>query len=141
MKEWTDWVTFGLASLGAVLGIANTIKSWRQDKLRLYVRFVYAVTSEAPIELVGIEVRNLSAFAVTIEEVGLLARGMNSRTAFAGATLTDQSRLPCRLHSRESMTALFDASCLPRANYDRVYARTACGEFVQVRQKDLPSDI
>ena len=126
-------ITFAVAVLGAVLGIINTYQTLRRDRLCLRVRPVNAITGHA--HWFGVEVVNLSLFAVTIEEVGFtLGRRSakhGSRLAVLAPLLPDNGPWPRRLEPRLSVTVYFDPKNIERSpsSIGRAYARTACNEF------------
>ena len=68
-----DIITISFASVGAVLGVINTVHAFNQDRLRLIVRakHAYFVPYGVPGAKMGsIEVINLSAFPVFVSEIG-----------------------------------------------------------------------
>ena len=123
-------VTFGIAVLGAVLGILNT---WHNlDKMRLKLKVVPAhampVGGVDPRLRFCISVTNLSAFPVTIDEVGVRYHRSMSRGALISPATMDEGRWPRRLESRSSVTVysqLPDSSDGLRIRC--AYARTECG--------------
>lgn len=73
MVGWSEGITFAIALLGAVLGLLNTWIAIDQRRVRLRVSPAYALTPN----VIGfsIAVTNLSAFPLTISEVGLALPG------------------------------------------------------------------
>ncbi len=66
------WSTFGIAVLGAVLGVMNTWLHWRKECVRLRVigkSIINAPFPEAGNDRFKVEVVNLSAFPVVIEKM------------------------------------------------------------------------
>lgn len=126
-------VTFAIAVLGAVLGIINTWQALRRDRLRIRVRPINAITEHG--HWFGVEVVNLSQFAVTIEEVGFTlgrrSAKRGNRLAVLSPVLIDNGPWPRRLEPRSSVTIYFDPRGLesPPSSIARAYARTACNEF------------
>lgn len=119
--------------LGAVLGIMNTWNQLSKNRVRLKIVPSHAL----PVGPVGvgewtlsIGVINLSAFAVTIVEVGLKIRSTKQRlVAFPMAT-AEGKPLPQRLEPRESLTILYRPDNLHDPHFPNVncaYARCACG--------------
>lgn len=138
MPAWTGYVTLAIALLGAVLGIMNTWNSISQRRLRLKVRPAHAIGFGAGRDAppFSIEVLNLSAFAVTITEVGIIfgqGRGKSPARGVVIPYLIDGGTWPRRLEPRESVSAYFYPASLPR-NGKRLgpaYAKTACDEIVR----------
>jgi hypothetical protein len=124
--------TTGLAVLGAVLGIMNTWNAINQRRLRLRVRPTEAY-SVLDGHHFGIEVINLSSFAVTIAEVGI-SEGWHSikrgkRQAVLTPMIIDGGQWPRRLEAREAVSVFFDPNSLVnRERLEKAYARTSCGE-------------
>ena len=113
-----QWATLSIASLGAVLGILNTKKSFDRDRIRLVVtprRVINDVlTSDSPLPpeqkdsfQLAIEIANLSSFAVTVDQVGLILKGSSNRAAI-NPELTDAGPWPRRLDSHSSVTVRCD---------------------------------
>ena len=129
--DWQQVITLGIAGLGAVLGVMNTWQARRRDRLRLRVRPIHFSTT-AGEQGHGIEVINLSTFAVTVEEIGFtMASGRadkGQRLAIVRPILSDGGPWPRRLEARGSVTAYFDLGT-EAAQAGRAYARTACGEI------------
>jgi hypothetical protein len=131
-SSWQAWLTFGIALLGAVLGVMNTWHSLRRDKVRLRVR---PLSVAHPIKHYdfGIEVVNLSLFAVTVEEIGFTLNGRSAegreRAVILAPDPTDGEPFPRRLEPRSSVTLYFDSQYASGASIGRAYARTACWEF------------
>lgn len=132
--SWQGAVTFGIAILGAVLGILNTWQAMRRDRLRLRVRPLNVVMLNSGDMAFGIEVINLSMFAVTIEEVGFSLRApaeKGTRGVVPFPRPSDGGPWPRRLEPRSSVTLHFDRPADPDLlrTIRRAYAKTACGEF------------
>lgn len=154
---WMWLVTLVIALTGAVLGVINTWRSMRRDRVRLRVVPVWesrriqkangAMLSLAsdvegslqdPEGRLGVRVTNLGFVEVTLVSVGFARSGIVARH-FAGGLQRDaiagdfygEVQLPTRLQSRESITIW--ASSVGAAldarlkGVNRVYAHTACG--------------
>jgi len=135
-------ITFGLAMLGAVLGVINTWRTINRDRLKLRVRFIRGISVHAPTmpsSVFGVEVTNLSSFPVTISEVGLHIEGTKSRAAFIPHIISDGGKtLPRRLETREQITVYIPTTALRlELRYKDVYATTACGATTRKRQRSL----
>jgi hypothetical protein len=122
--------TLAIAVLGAVLGLINT---WHQlDRTRVKLRVVpkHVIPYGAADSRLTfcIEVTNLSAFAVTVEEAGVFYKGTDSRGAYTQPILIDNGPWPRRLESRESVTVYGQPpSVKPGYPLKCAYARTTCG--------------
>lgn len=135
-------LTFGIALVGAVLGIINTWRAWSRDQPRLRVRCVRAFavggTSGLPSNMYGIEVTNLSTFPLVITEVGFGLRGTTDRMVFVHPYLPDNKPWPRTLPPREQVTVYTDAEFLDRSRrVADVYATTACGTTFRKKQRRL----
>ncbi|HEY4547739.1 MAG TPA: hypothetical protein VIG90_15140 [Pedomonas sp.] len=132
---WKDALTLGLAVLGAVLGVMNTWNAISQRRLRLRVRPAVATAVGTGFRAFSIEVINLSSFAVTISEVGIVygrARGKRPRrAALLNPSLTSGGKLPIRLEPREAFSAHFNPGDFAGkgAHLGLAYAATSCGEI------------
>jgi hypothetical protein len=129
--EWKDFVTLGLAVLGAGLGLLNTWSAVNQRRVRLRVKPVHVVTATgAP--MFGIDVVNLSGFPVTVFEVGFtIGRTVDAarRLTVFQPILVDGKPWPRRLEGRTSVSVFLDPNSLPVGErIGRAYARTECGE-------------
>jgi hypothetical protein len=129
---WKDFITFGAALLGAALGIMNTWNAISQRRLRLRVRPAHAISMPHGTKAFSIEVINLSAFPVTITEVGFaLKKGIKKSRRFAVVQpiVIDGGPWPRRLEPRAAVTAYCDPSTLSGAEpIGKAYAQTSCDE-------------
>lgn len=133
LLTWKEGITLALAMLGAVLGVLNTWNAISQRRVRLRVKPAYAFAVPAGNTMFGIEVVNLSNFAVTVTEVGFTLNGRTlkrQRAAIPQPILIDGKPWPRRLEARESVSTYFD----PREvigsgrQIGRAYVQTSCGE-------------
>jgi hypothetical protein len=131
---WQEAVTFSLATLGAVLGILNTRQAMRRDQVRMRVRPLSVVALDSSSLNFGIEVVNLSAFALTVQEVGFTLDGrwaeLGERAVVLQPRTSDLGPWPRRMESREAITLYFDARKVQNPRIGRAYVKTACGEYV-----------
>jgi hypothetical protein len=133
---WSSYLTLGLAVIGAVLGVMNTWNAISQRRLQLRVRPAHAIGAHG-VRAFSIEVINLSAFAVTINDVGFIHGASRSkipaRSAVLHPTLIDGGPWPRRLESREAVSVFFDPVDLARPSdgFGKAYARTSCGEIAR----------
>jgi hypothetical protein len=125
-------ITLAIALLGAILGIINTFLS--VDRTRVKIR----VTPKMSIPVgpadnrkrLAIEILNLSAFPVTISQVGILFRGTKDRGDIVEPIISDGGSFPRRLDSRASFTARTNPEVILENNFADVYcvyAETDCG--------------
>jgi hypothetical protein len=136
-------ITLGIAIVGAGLGIMNTWKSFDRDRIKLVVvpkafartkqGIIISSNSDAMTENMSgfcIEVVNLSAFALTISEVGFQLRN-GHRAVLSKHVLNDQSMLPQRIEPHASVT-VFSSHPLGEVtellwNANMAYATTESG--------------
>lgn len=123
-------ITLSIAVVGAVLGLINTWHGLDKSRVKLKVRPAHAipVAFADPSLAFSIEVTNLSAFPVTICDVGVFYRGTDSRGSFVNPVLVDGGGWPRRLEPRSSVTVY---GRRPESRSDRhikcAYAITECG--------------
>lgn len=126
-------ITFGVALLGAVLGVINTWRSLDRDCVKLLVTPKTAIPVDGLESMFGsidfcIEVINLSFFPLTISEVGFLHKGVASRAVVIQPLTLDGSSIPRKLGPREAITFYMDR---PRRRVGHplrcAYATTSCG--------------
>jgi hypothetical protein len=126
----TQAITLSLAVLGAVLGVINTWHGLDKSRPKLRVRPAHAIpVGAAPKSLTFcIEVTNLSAFPLTVCDVGVLYRGTAERGAVVSPVLIDGGSWPRRLESRASVTVYFQRpESHPAGRIKCAYAKTECG--------------
>jgi hypothetical protein len=138
MAAVKDILTIAMAGVGAALGIINTLHqlSLNRVKLRIVPKSAKPVAGGAAIHhssgkhdsdaTLCIEVINLSAFPVTIREVGYSVAGTKARKAVPLPALTDNKAWPRRLEQRESVTAYVDFHD-SADQIKKAYAITECG--------------
>ncbi len=110
LVPWKDIVTIAMAGVGAVLGIINTLHQLNLNRVKLRVVPKSAVAYGGGMlhsrdeHLRGggpcIEIINLSAFPVTISEVGYTLAGTNLRAGMFNPVLLDGKPWPRRLEPR-----------------------------------------
>jgi hypothetical protein len=139
--DTTAAVTLVIAAVGAVLGIINT---WHQiDRSRVKLKVVPKLaaivdeagtihrTKSAVNAAEGtpcIEVINLSAFPVTVKEVGYTWRGKRKRRfAVHMPQLTDDGSWPRRLEPRASVDTYVALPQKLAGRVGKAYAATECG--------------
>lgn len=124
-------ITFAIAVLGAILGVINTWHAIDKSRVKLRVVPKHAIPVGGMDDRFTfcIEIINLSAFAVTIDETGVLLMGTKIRLTYTNPITFDDGDWPRRLEPRSSVTVYgerpeseggFHLKC--------AYARTSCGE-------------
>ena len=138
----TEGITLGIAILGAVLGLLNTWQNFDKVRVKLVVRPKTAIPIGAadPRLRFCIEVTNLSSFAVTVSEVGVLYHGTSNRGAIIRPVLADGGEWPRRLEARSSVTAYAENPAQGSSHRIRcAYASTECGVTVRGNSPALQS--
>jgi hypothetical protein len=123
-------ITLSIAVLGAVLGVINTWHAIDRSRVKLKVLPAHAIPMRGadPRLAFCIEVTNLSAFAVTIYDVGVFYRGTKKRGSFIQPVFIDGGTWPRRLEPRTSVTAYGQRpESSPNQRIKFAYARTQCG--------------
>ena len=125
----TEAVTLSIAVLGAVLGLINTWQALDKSRVKMRVRPKHAIPvgGADPRLTFCIEITNLSAFAITVEEAGVFFKGTDRRGAYTQPILIDGLPWPRRLEPRSSVSIYGQP---PERGSHRLkcsYARTACG--------------
>jgi hypothetical protein len=123
-------ITLAIAVLGAGLGIINTWLSLDKSRVKLRVRPMRAIPLGAanPRLTFMIEVTNLSAFAVTVCDVGLFFSGTKERLTFVNPITGDGEPWPRRLEPRSSVSIYGEPpASTPEHRLKCAYARTECG--------------
>jgi hypothetical protein len=121
-------LTMAIAFLGAVLGIINTWHGLDKSRVKLRVRPAHAIPVRGADPSIGlsIAVTNLSAFAITVNEVGVLFRDKSSRGVIR-PILVAGGPLPRRLEPRSSLTLYARRLSRSDGKIRCAYASTACG--------------
>ena len=147
-----DTLTFIIAFLGVVLGIFNTWYLFKSPRFRLKVvpklcfdiqggRYLAVDWDEQVQQLRaagapsrwGVEVININAFAVTIDEIGFSDNTDNGTMAMVNPEISRGKRWPVRLKPREKvMYYSTDGMDLPKTVLvnPRAYAKTDCGHCI-----------
>lgn len=148
----TQFITLGIALVGAILGIVNTWHNLRQSRVRLKVtpqtaqfigpnEGVWTSSRELlPGAVPCIEVVNLSSFPVTIDEVGYSKRSITGRFAVPVPLVYDNKPWPRRLEPRESVTAYLKIErehCPMLRGLHKAYAKTTCDTIVYGNSRAL----
>ena len=108
-------ITLTIAVLGAVLGVINTFVALDRNRVKLRVIPMAATFNKSLLVStiikngackthILIEVQNLSAFAVTIREVGLLYHKNKKRGKWVRSTVCTGGDLPHRLDPQSSFS-------------------------------------
>jgi len=124
-------ITFAIAILGAVLGVLNTWMGLSKEKVKLVVTPKHAVPiGGAPEQITFcIEVVNLSAFPVTISEIGISYGGIDKRSVIPIPISMDGGTFPRRLEPRSAVSFFSEqpSSIVDGDKMKYVYAKTDCG--------------
>lgn len=126
---WPAAITLAIAVLGAALGILNTWNSINDRRVRIRVVPKWSI---APgFSGMAIEVVNLSAFPITISEIGFTigrSRGTLPRRAPISAQMfVDGTALPIKLDRHASFSGTFHTSGLENFDIRKAYALTTSG--------------
>lgn len=151
--ETQEIITTLAAVIGILLGIYNFIHARSAERVRLRIipkatsfkgsdhngRDVYIHNRDrydpsnlkAPAETLSLEVINLSAFPVTIDEVGLMSFWSRNRMALITPIIKDGKPWPRELKPRENVVVEFNAPRLLSleriGKIRKAYATTICG--------------
>jgi hypothetical protein len=129
------WVSFALASIGAVLGIINGVRQYLSGNVRLRIK-CYPLTilqvGDQLASYVCVEIANAGTFPVTIKEV-VFDNILNPKGRRIDHRKRDLkgNRLPIRIESHDAIQILFPDfdfmvdNVIKTAN--QVVAETACG--------------
>jgi hypothetical protein len=129
-------VTFGLAVLGSVLGVINTMHSLWKDRVRLKVALRGWVGPNAETGMC-VEVVNLSSFEITISELSVPLGWLSKEKYVAphqGGYLSE------RLQPRAAHTFVFRAGALEHPGcpkHGRFRVITACGVMKTTNRAQL----
>ena len=128
-----DTVTLSIAVLGAVLGVINTWHSLDQRRVRLRVvpKIAQMITASNASGTMGcIEIVNLSAFPISISEIGFTIDGdprKHRRLAILEPITSNRRPLARTLESRHGITGYFDLNHIT-PDIQKAYVRTERGE-------------
>lgn len=130
IKIVLDYVTPGVAVLGAGLGILNTWRSWSQDRVRLRVGVSYGAGLVGGGRALLVNAVNLSSFELTVTHVGFHLLGRQRHCQIFRPLLTNSENLPVCLKPRTALTAVVHLGAGDEVPWDQVecaYVLTACG--------------
>lgn len=116
-------------AVGAVLGVINTWHGLDKSKVKLVVQPAHAIPigGANPNLNFCISITNLSAFAVTVNEVGVFYHGTKQRGTFVMPITHDGGAWPRRLEPRTSVTIYGQRPTPTQGRIKTAYAKTACG--------------
>lgn len=129
--DWTDWLTLGIACLGAALGVINTYQSVteRRTKLRVTPHWAFAHGFSG----MSIEVCNLSAFPVVVKEIGFTLgkpRGkLPRRLRIPEERIHLGQQGPVRIGARETASITFGVGGWEDLDITKAYAMTSDGHI------------
>lgn len=146
-QEIKEWVTFGIAMLGATLGVLNAWWAFSRQRVRLKVEpsvcydfgsgivsVSTAVKLKAPERpfAIRIDVINLSEFEISLDEVGLaLPNRDRFYTPFIDLYGRGAAKLPVRIKPREKASFAIAIDSIPqrskKVKLAVPYALTECG--------------
>lgn len=133
--NWIQWVTFGIAVVGATLGIFNAWWAVRKDMVRLRVRNRVLVVSTGHVTLC-VEVINTGYIPVTITEIGYTESLFAKKKLVITDDFLRQLSLPHRMEPRTVVTMTVTPAGLDMPEMRRMaysYAKTACGVVSRCR--------
>jgi len=136
--EWTNWLTLGIAVLGATLGVFNAVWLIRKDTVRLKVRYVTIYLPRTDVWTGAVEVVNTGYLPVTVNEV---AFHFDRRSKTRAAVITDllqRTQLPHRLEARTAISIAASPDILRNIDSGRFTwcsAATACQTRVYAKIK------
>lgn len=136
--DWIGWATFGIAVVGATLGIFNVWWMVRRDAVRLRVRLVSQTAMPSGQVTLGIEVSNLGYTAITLSEVAIRAHPFRGNRMAIVSDYFDRARLPLRMEPRTCVTIAVVPEIRSRIKQEGARwcsATTACGISVVRRFK------
>lgn len=128
-KDVLDYVTLGIAVLGAVLGVVNAWRTWSMDRVRLKVSISHGVDSMGG-RILLVNAVNLSAFDLTVTRVGFHLLGRRRHMQIPVPFLTSGDKLPVCLKPRTAVTAVVQFGAGDHVGWhsvESVYVGTACG--------------
>ncbi|MBC3917118.1 hypothetical protein H8L32_06495 [Undibacterium sp. CY18W] len=123
-------ITLAIALLGAILGVINTWQTLDKSRVKLLVIPKHATQIGVPDSKLTfcVEVINMSAFAVTVDEVGVFFKGTEIRGCIRMPILIDGGTWPRRLEPRSAVTLYGQKPESTSGNRIKcAYAMTSCG--------------
>ena len=117
---------------GAILGIINTWKNIRRDRVRLRVRLFEVITADPLFQgqrTPALEALHLSEFPVVVTDTGINLTERKRATLFPCRGSEPKGALPLRLEPRTSYTKIFLASGINELwpSMRSTYVQTECG--------------
>lgn len=146
--ELKDQFTLLIASIGAVLGILNTIYSQRRDlvKLKVSPRLAMIPLPSGMDHRLVVGVTNLSLFEVEVEAVGFTFKGAKGGKFIAilptNAFETEFVQLPLRMKPRSSASFYVAHKSERTAEFSKIkraLIRTTCGRVFTASSPALKS--
>jgi len=134
--DWLDGLTLGVAGIGAVLGLINTVCALWRDRVRIRVKMLWT-TGKDGAAVCGVEVVNLSYLSVTLNDLRFERRNDDRLppVRFYPSYFPRGEGLPVRMEARSSVVVTDVLGGVTRKLADWkedvvVVAVTACGKLV-----------
>ncbi|WP_159093996.1 hypothetical protein [Stenotrophomonas sp. ZAC14D2_NAIMI4_6] len=136
--EWTNWLTLGIAVLGATLGVFNAVWLIRKDTVRLKVSYVSVYIPGADIWSGGVQIINAGYLPVTVTEIAFHDGKTDKKRAAVFSDYVQQVKLPHRMEPRTAITVVADPGILrgvQGGQFTWCSTGTACGMRVYAKVK------
>jgi len=136
--EWTNWLTLGIAVLGATLGVFNAVWLIRKDTVRLKVTYVAVYIPGVDVWTGGVQIINAGYLPVTVNEIAFHNGKTDKKRAAVFSDYVQQIKLPHRMEPRTSITVVADPGILLNIDSGRFTwcsTGTACGMRVYAKIK------
>lgn len=138
--NWTDWLTLGIAVLGAVTGTYSVIRQRLRDQPRLQVTGFIQKGDDGQRRL-RIKLVNTGHIPVTVDKVFLTGgRSKQPKAWQLWEHNRSKSKLPCFLQPGEQVIVVTHLQAITKPVMDRAFtvmAQTAEGRLVQASSAGL----
>jgi hypothetical protein len=132
-----EWIGMLGALVGVILGLRSEIRAWRAERPRLRVvpKVGFATPNCGfPSVVLGVEVINLGALPVTIDQVGFTLKGSTDRLSIGHPLANPPVKLPVRLEGHSSLCLWLDPSRMVPGQVGRLkkgFVMTATDQLVE----------